>query len=244
MARLSRQSINRIGAAVRAVESSRGGGGAMPGDFVSTVLRVAQVTDTIEDNPDAGKPYVYEATVYAGHWKDDQAVRPSILEEVEVWSATELDEDDWVAIARVGGHWEVLGGAGGTDLPPGENEGDLLQWTQIPESDPADYEWTPVAYTPEPPTDPAHYTTLGANTKGNEAADTATWTAGDVDGSSNPLGLRFWVQSRQAYYHDGDKKWYAYARQLRYTPNGRLYSISVETRIEIHAPVSLASELE
>jgi hypothetical protein len=100
-----------------------------------------------------------------------------------------------------------------------------------------------IPYTPrtagagnDPAKDPAYYTTIGGNTEGSEAAETTTWTIGDVDGSSNKKGCWFWVQSRQAYYHAGDQKWYAYARKCVIDTNGLLYSVSAETRIEIEVP--------
>lgn len=88
-----------------------------------------------------------------------------------------------------------------------------------------------------PPTTPSVYTTLGTNDEGNEAAETDTWTYGDVDGSGNKKGLWYWVQVRQAYYHAGDAKWYAYARKHVFTTTGQLYSVSAATRIEVEAPI-------
>ena len=90
------------------------------------------------------------------------------------------------------------------------------------------------------PTTPTVYTTLGTNTKGDEAAETDTWTYGDVDGSGNKKGLWFWVQVRQAYYEAGDKKWYAYARKLIFSTTGQLYSVSAATRIEVTAMINHA----
>ena len=46
-----------------------------------------------------------------------------------------------------------------------------------------------------------------------------------------------WIQTRQIFNHSGDKKWYAFLRKFTYDKNGRLYSVSAETRIEIDAPV-------
>lgn len=86
-------------------------------------------------------------------------------------------------------------------------------------------------------TDPDPFDTIGSNAKGAEAADATAWTSGGAN------GLRLWVQTRQAYYHDGNKIWYAYARQLRYTPAGQLYSVSAETRIAIETPVDIVDEI-
>ena len=88
-----------------------------------------------------------------------------------------------------------------------------------------------------PPTTPSVYTTLGTNTKGDEAAETDTWTYGDVDGNGTKKGLWFWIQVRQAYYNSGDHKWYAYARKVSFTTTGNLYSVSAATRIEVESPV-------
>ena len=79
---------------------------------------------------------------------------------------------------------------------------------------------------------PATYDTIGGTTEGNEAAETSTWTAGGAN------GLRFYVQSRQAYFNAGDAKWYAYVRLLTLDRKGRLYSLGAETRIEIDVPVA------
>jgi hypothetical protein len=89
----------------------------------------------------------------------------------------------------------------------------------------------------KPPTDPTVYTTIGDTTEGTEAADTDTWTYGDVDGSGNKKGLRLYIQTRQAYFHAGDHKWYAYVRLLTFATSGLLYSVGAETRVEIESPV-------
>jgi hypothetical protein len=77
---------------------------------------------------------------------------------------------------------------------------------------------------------PETYDTIGGTTEGNEGEQTDTWTAGDTK------GLWLYVQTRQGYYHGGDKKWYAYVRKLVFDLNGGLYSVSAETRVEIDAP--------
>ena len=87
------------------------------------------------------------------------------------------------------------------------------------------------------PTDPKFYKTLGTDTKGDEAAETDTWTYGDVDGNGEQLGLRYWVQVRQSYYSAGDHKWYAYARIHTFSTNGMLFYVGPATRIEVEAPV-------
>lgn len=107
--RLTRNSIQRIGAAVRAVESgkrdARNGGADAPG----ATVRMALVGDTIDDSPDPGDPYIYEVGIYTGCWDDAGAARDAIVEEVEVWSTTALTAGDWVGVVRCGNHWEVIG---------------------------------------------------------------------------------------------------------------------------------------
>jgi hypothetical protein len=114
--RLSRQSVQRIGAAVRAIESGRGvRGGRDDGDAVPCI-RLAQVGDAVEDEPGAGEPYIYEADIFTGRWDDDGAARTAVAETIEVWSDVALTADAWVGVLRVGNHWETLGAAGLSDL--------------------------------------------------------------------------------------------------------------------------------
>lgn len=72
-------------------------------------------------------------------------------------------------------------------------------------------------------------TTIGTNGEGSEAADSATWTAGD-----GPLEI--WEESRTAYFSAGDKKLYGYARKKTYDACGKLQSVSAEVRYEIDNP--------
>jgi hypothetical protein len=90
------------------------------------------------------------------------------------------------------------------------------------------------------PADPDPYTTIGGTTEGSEAADSTTWTYGDVDGGGVKKGLRLYVQTRQAYFHAGDHKWYAYVRLMKFSAGGLLYSVGAETRVEIEDPVNHA----
>lgn len=85
-------------------------------------------------------------------------------------------------------------------------------------------------------TDPAYYTTIGGTTEGNEAADSTDWTVGDVDGSSNPLGCWFYVQSRKSYFDAGDMKLYAYVRKVKIDATGKIYEVGAETRVTIEIP--------
>jgi hypothetical protein len=39
--------------------------------------------------------------------------------------------------------------------------------------------------------------------------------------------------SRKAYFHGGDKKLYGYVRECLFDVYGRLYSVGVETRVEL-----------
>lgn len=75
--------------------------------------------------------------------------------------------------------------------------------------------------------------TLGAASEGSETASSATWTAG----GSN--GLAEWYVSRVVYNHSGNRVIYAFLRKRTYDNNGRLYSVSAETRVEVDTPVVL-----
>jgi len=74
------------------------------------------------------------------------------------------------------------------------------------------------------------YETVGDTDEGDEAADTTDFTFG-----SDEKGLTLNLMTRVGYYHAGDKKLYGYIRTLNFAPNGRLISVSAETRIEIDA---------
>lgn len=100
---------------------------------------------------------------------------------------------------------------------------------------PPDGEW-PFGAAPVP-TDPSPYTTIGGTTEGDEAAATNTWTYGD-ESAGEKIGCRLYVQTRQAYFHAGDKKWYAYVRLIKISKDGLIYSVGSETRVEIDAPVA------
>ena len=96
-----------------------GGHKNAPVDPFLYVLRLAKVTDTVDDEPDEGAPYIYEASIYSGHWDDVPAVRTALASAIDVWSPVALAVDDWIAVIRIGEHWEMFGGAGssGGGLP-------------------------------------------------------------------------------------------------------------------------------
>lgn len=87
-----------------------------------------------------------------------------------------------------------------------------------------------VIFSPFPVGKTSSPTTLGAASEGSESADSSTWSR------DNGAPLDFWIHTRQAYFHAGDEKWYAYARKLSYDACGFLFAVSAETRIEIDAP--------
>ena len=110
--------------------------------------------------------------------------------------------------------------AGGIDVD-GNNEYDQLEW-----------DGTDTWRVCEAPHDPAAaIDTVGSAAEGNEAAESTTKTF------SGTNGLAFYVQSRTAYYHGGDKKLYGYFRLLTFDGFGRLYSVGAETRVEVDATV-------
>lgn len=84
--------------------------------------------------------------------------------------------------------------------------------------------------------DPAQYTTIGGTTEGNEAAETTTWTVGDVDGSGNKKGCWFYIQTRKGYFDAGDMKLYAYVRKVTIDATGKVYSVGAETRVTLEIP--------
>ena len=73
--------------------------------------------------------------------------------------------------------------------------------------------------------------TLGAAAEGSETALTDSWTAG------GDHGLAVWCVSRVVYNEAGDKILYEFFRLHTYDSNGRLYSVSAETRVEVDATV-------
>ena len=125
MPRLTRSSIQRIGAAVRSYEGGAAGKPLPPPDPFLTVLRLAKVTDVVDDTPDAGDPYIYEASIYAGHWTDAPAERTALATTINVWSPVALSVDDWISVIRIGAHWEMFGG-GGAAIPTPDAEGTFM----------------------------------------------------------------------------------------------------------------------
>ena len=167
---LNRNSVKRIGNAVRQVESAAGRGGSASGDSMPYVLRLAQVTLAVEESPDENEPYIYEADLYTGHWTDAKALRSAIKEEIEIWSATELAVDDWVSVIRIGGHWELFGAAGGAGADfPAADVGDLLQYQKTStDPDPVVNEWVAV--------DPRDVIRYDTDSKQLQVKIAGTWT--------------------------------------------------------------------
>jgi len=84
------------------------------------------------------------------------------------------------------------------------------------------------------PLDPADgdMTSLGSAAEGSEAAESTTINfAADLAGN----GLRLYMVSRVGYFESGDKTLYAYIRELRFDPYGRLAEVSAETRVAVDA---------
>jgi hypothetical protein len=80
-------------------------------------------------------------------------------------------------------------------------------------------------------TNPGAYTSyLGAAALGVETANGSAWTSGGAN------GLGVWIETRQRYYAGGTKQWFAYARLFTFDSNGRLYSVSGETRFTVEIP--------
>ena len=71
---------------------------------------------------------------------------------------------------------------------------------------------------------------IGNNAEGTETADSAAW-----DKSDDLCPVDVWVTSRVVYNHMGDKKLYAMMRKLQFDTGGRLYAVSIETRVEVDA---------
>lgn len=82
-------------------------------------------------------------------------------------------------------------------------------------------------YAGNPSTDVDNLSVAG---EGSETADTATHT------SSGANGVKVKLHTRSVYNNSGDEKLYGYQREFIFDKEGRLYSISAETRYEIDAP--------
>lgn len=67
--------------------------------------------------------------------------------------------------------------------------------------------------------------TVGASVEGSETADTESFDVG-----TDNKGLALWICSRVVYNDVGDKILYGFARKLTTDKNGKIYSISAETR--------------
>jgi hypothetical protein len=88
---------------------------------------------------------------------------------------------------------------------------------------------------PGPPDDDDY--PLAMPTSGTEAlsetALTDNWEAGAG------RGLEVWNLTRVVYKPEGDKKLYGFYRKYTYTKNGQLFSVSDETRVELHTTVAM-----
>jgi hypothetical protein len=80
---------------------------------------------------------------------------------------------------------------------------------------------------------------VGVLAEGDEAAMSDLWTC-VMDGGDPEEGtdLQLRITTRVGYFHGGDGKLYGYARQLNFDQNGRLRSLTAETRYEIDAPTA------
>jgi len=81
----------------------------------------------------------------------------------------------------------------------------------------------------------------GSGAEGSEAADGATWDRALSPGSGSGTSygdtpVAFWVVCRTVYNDAGDEILYAMLRHLTFAADGRLASISAETRVEVDVP--------
>lgn len=114
MKRLSTSAIRRIESAVRVVEASGRGMPRALSEVAANSIRMAKIGAAVDDSPDSGDPYIYAADIHSGVWDDTPAARAAIVEDADVWSPSALTAGAWVAVVRVGLHWELLGGSGGS----------------------------------------------------------------------------------------------------------------------------------
>jgi hypothetical protein len=77
--------------------------------------------------------------------------------------------------------------------------------------------------------------TLGDGTEGTETADTHTWTRAAVTDGVNygDCPIEEWYVSRIVYNDTGDQVLYSMMRKRTYSADGRLVSISAETRVSV-----------
>ena len=106
---LSRNSRQRIGNAVRAVEAEANGIAGMRGDALSPVIRRARITGVVSDSPSIGNPYRYSGSIYPGRWNVESLSQQSPVPATgEIYSDVPLEPNKWCAVIRVGNHWEAL----------------------------------------------------------------------------------------------------------------------------------------
>lgn len=76
---------------------------------------------------------------------------------------------------------------------------------------------------------------LGDGTEGTETAGTDTWNRASAGSGTNygdnPIDV--WVISRVVYNPTGDMKLYAMTRKLSFAADGKLSTVSAETRVEV-----------
>jgi len=81
----------------------------------------------------------------------------------------------------------------------------------------------------------------GPDVEGSDTADPSSWARdrGPIGSGALLFGdtpLSFWVVTRVVYNHAGDKKLYAFRRQLTFAADGRLHAVSEEDRITVDEP--------
>lgn len=98
----------------------------------------------------------------------------------------------------------------------------------------------PIVYTKkeeDAPAAPAYYKVLGPMSdghpiEGGSTALTTSWTNGETDAQSHPMGLWEWYVSR-VVYDETSHFLYAFARKRVYDEKGRLYQVTAEERYTV-----------
>lgn len=83
------------------------------------------------------------------------------------------------------------------------------------------------------PTAPVYEREIDDTTTADIALD---WTAGDVNGGGQLLGLSYTFHTLPEY-DESDHKWYSYVRTMTITAKGTVQKLTTATKVEVHAPV-------
>jgi len=103
----------------------------------------------------------------------------------------------------------------------------------MPDTEPGVLAWSSISgfLKPSEPQDPEIIPFEGYS-ETSETALEDSWEAGET-------GLDIWNLTRVVYKPEGDKKLYGFYRKYTYTKNGQLFSVSDETRVELHTTVAM-----